>query len=806
MTKNNKKQNKDSTPHVLADQLQTKLNLQKTVVENRISNMDKNNYDNADTAPASEIKSEFHNPYTFIDFPNKENAPDRIRSTLLTEAEITGAKNNRLTGIMDLEIKTLSPLLSIEPNPSEIIIDGKKYTPPYNEDILENGYHPVYKALSIGNDIIVPATGIRGALRNMITIITGGTLNYVDENLWLCQGRDTKLGPSKIKDVPKNVFIAEVIEPGNSQKEGKVKIGEVKLIPTEKLKKLFIKYDKRYEKYLPTNGKVCHFWVDNPDDPKTLKENYSEETQWKLKLSGKKVENSPQFKFTKNKNGINYYYINKKLKKSKIKEIKKIYTDDPVNINQISTQKDYKFKWELKKGSNGNYYVYGDGINREGCVLFNGKSEPITLSSSYWVEYQNRNRHGVKQNLKKGDLVWLEPEDIDCEEIKSENDIESIQWARFGRTGSSLMEVLKKHHKHITPDSSNDDGKVDIVSDLFGQIPDSTCKNAAGPFAARVRPHNLIFYDGKDYLEKGITLAPLLNPHPGCIAFYRKGDACSIDKNSPLKGYKVYRNTVERGGEAPWFYENQGIYEYKNDHLILKDKKQVVNKTVDLLKVGQTGKLKISFRDLTENELSILLAAFTVDWKLGGGKPFGLGHCRVTKIIIRDENGEEILDKPLSRKGEEIMDIPEQYKKWYAKYMSRIESYQAAQKPVKRLRYPRAVEANNNSIHRGGYIWFGRHATPKKNGKGFQNIKAKGVLNSQLNGKKYIASQPLPDFNKDDLNADLLYGYDCIGDRSGTTLNKLEQFDEEKHKKPYGKPNENTSQNRRTRERNRRER
>ncbi len=46
---------------------------------------------------------------------------------------------------------------------------------PDAKQVLPNG-HKILSALTIDDDVIVPATGIRGALRTLMTILTGGTL------------------------------------------------------------------------------------------------------------------------------------------------------------------------------------------------------------------------------------------------------------------------------------------------------------------------------------------------------------------------------------------------------------------------------------------------------------------------------------------------------------------------------------------------------------------------------------------------------------------------------------------------------
>ena len=119
----------------------------------------------------------FHNPYTFIPF-----AADPVRgrkpATLITIDE-TRDGCDRKTGIVDLTITTVSPLLSCTPIPTH----------------ETKGGHKTYQTLTIGDDVIVPASWIRGSLRTQLTILTRGTLGYVDKSAFLIQGRDTKIGP-----------------------------------------------------------------------------------------------------------------------------------------------------------------------------------------------------------------------------------------------------------------------------------------------------------------------------------------------------------------------------------------------------------------------------------------------------------------------------------------------------------------------------------------------------------------------------------------------------------------------------------
>lgn len=663
---------------------------------------------NRDAASASIIGEPFHNPYTFIPFPKEVK---RFFPTGLTADELPAkTERQRQSGILELEIRTLSPLMTCRPVPDPESKDKE---------------HKTYSALTIGNDVVVPATGIRGTLRTLMTIISGGTLGYMDEDLWLTQGRDAQLGPSK-KDpnVPDQAFLAQVIEPGTATRPGILLLGEEPpLIRAEQL----LGHRHVSDRRRPTSGNRPFEYKDPSGKI------------WKVKLSGRPVGSGQKLK-------------NKK----------------------------------------------------EG--LFRSNGQTLTLSEKFWTDYQGRNRHSYQKELRKDDLVWLQPMHKDCKKITLETDVKSIQWARWGRQGESFKSMVPDC---VLPDSMRGDGGVDMVTDLFGQIPHPKVKGAAGPFAARIRPGNLIFQDARDRVFTE-TLAPLAPPHPGCLAFYRDGeDLDELNSKSPLKGYKVYRNTLERGDNAPWKYTVQGVYKEKGALKTPYTRK--VNKTVGLLEEGMTGKLRISFRALDPRERALLFAACSVDWKIGGGKPLGLGHCRVTGIKMIDEDGNVIVPMEMSENGDNLV-LKDTDQKQVAEWKDRIELYRVSQVPVEKLRYPRVVTQNQNQSRRGGFAWFARHASPKKTGKrGLETIWTRGELQKKA-GASQIKAQALPRLDPKNPAADLLYGYDMVeldvdGSRRNQRLvGKMEKFDPKVHARNEEKPGENRSQNRESRKRARSER
>lgn len=673
--------------------------------------------DNAGAGNASVLKEPFHNPYTFIPFATKP--PIRRTPTPVTIDEDEGERG-RFTGILDMEIKLLSPLLTSDPDPNDL-----------------NG-HRIYKVQAIGDDVIVPATGVRGALRSLMSLLTGGTLGHVDEEAWLCQGRDARLGPAAKASkgqVPDQAFLAEIVEPGSARREGKVRLGRTKLLLASDLESTAVRcgFDALPR---PRQG----------DPPQSLWSNETgsdfsrtrdESHPWRVKLSGR-----------------------------------------PVN----------------PKGK------------REGLFLAGGDDEITTLPTQLWSAFLGRYRHADKQALRRGDLVWLQPKDLNCNGIdpgKKGADVKSIQWARWGREGESLLKVVADHHRHLLPDEINPDGLVDEVTDLFGQVPrqdlvaevpgwEKAAGKPAGAFASRLRLGNLIFPGARQAVQQA-TLAPLQPPHPGCAAFYRTVAGCSPSEvpdlvsnhGKPLRGYKVYRTTVERGETAPWLFRTQAVY---GDDGQPKPPQQKVNKTVQLLPEGQgrSGRLRLALRALSEREVALVLAACSVDWRLGGGKPLGLGHCRVTSATLRSMDDDGILGAPVTmiRSDDGIAPQPAPYAAVLAKdaqLLERLRWWQLSQQPVKRLRYPRAVVRNHNKLNRGGHAWFGKHAAPRQAdrdgeiGCGLRTIHLEGELRETAQSE-LLSAQPLPAFDPDHPQDDVLYGHDLLWETAGQERNRANIF------------------------------
>ena len=719
----------------------------KTVGGDKIKSM-ANHPQNTQTTPKDTNKMQqalpevlgepFHNPYTFIPFMD---IPVTKKIAHIPLSADDKPNKGFHTGIIRLKVQTKSPLMSRD--------SGK----------ANKEKHKSYQMLKIGRNVVVPATAIKGFLRNLTTLLSGGPLHNLDENAYLCQGRDVQI-QGENGNAP---FLACVVEPGDVLRDGTLQLGESRFISTLAL--------ARYE---DKGG-------GNKAELDRLEQAMKEYEDLKVGRKSARVANDKNLvtKLTKQMERIKRNHLNmvnaaEKLIESLRKESRPIWIlPNKDQVNDISydapRSEDY---WQLK--------ISGrpiQGFNKkEG--LFKPNGQKITIPSKLWAEYASRNMHGTQKTLQKNDLVWLEV-NKNCETIQ----ILSLQWARWGKKGNSVLEIIKQ--AHVKPDWLSGGKEIHPVTNMFGLGSPSPKHRDGLSVASKLSFDNLVFNRNvKIFPCKPI--APLSSPHPGCLGFYRDNpNPKSVSSNDYLKGYKVYRTTKEEGKVGPWNYYNvQPIYKRGGRELErAQDRENVFSS--ELLAPGAEGNLEITFRSLTKDELSLLMAACSVPWRLGGGKPLGLGLCHVTVSEVIDEFGETI----------EYDKTPET-----CKFVDKIQRgyWIASQEPVDKLRYPRAAITNRKTT-RGGHNWFSKMVKPKQNldkssftglspiystdelkTKADNNIKSHETHNEHEHAAATpISGSVLPKLNPDNPSADQLYGYDI-------------HFEDNKRKKEYFNTNRST--------------
>jgi len=636
----------------------------------------------------------FVNPYSFMPFSDVSGKLAHPTHHSIDEGE------KRFSGILKFNVNLNSPLMTLMAEPDNGI-DAK---------------HGNYKALTIGSSVIYPSTGVRGSLRHLMTMITGGRLRYLDNEMYVVEDRwDSE------KKANKNFQLALISKVGGRDKFGKVVLGKQKPIRAIDVESLFRRHNKDINEYRK-NGKLV--WV-------------------KWDWNNEKVPSSLNFS-DKPPSGYN-----KVLKISGI----------PINPK--------KKEW-----------IFEPDYSRE-----------IEISPEHWVIYMNRYLNSPFNELKKQNVVWLEPvmEDNDRQKtiINDDTDIQSIQWSKWGKEGDRMADLLPDYVKPGYQVKKHK--KVDEVTNLFGQVPsEKKYADKAPTFAGRIRPDNLVFQNGVSKLET-VTLAPLARPHAGCKAFYRKSNYGDIN------GYKVYHTTKEKGTNAPHLYSTQPIYKNgKAEH-----SKQKMNKTVQLLQENITGTLSISFSALSEKEYSLLRLVCSLPQRFGGGKPFGLGLCSLKLVAVTNEFGQKV-NEPV-----------ENWKDLTKAFAGRAELYTASQQPVEKLRYPLSAEINGYSVVRAGHEWFKFNASVKKSDGTLRKFPVKRNSEAEKKLGAALAIQKLPELSRSQ-EENLLYGYDLFFKKM--KVNRVEQitdfklFNEATDFKSSKRPGYNHSPNRESRQKKKSER
>ncbi|MCP4119565.1 MAG: hypothetical protein GY737_30025 [Desulfobacteraceae bacterium] len=667
----------------------------------------------------------FYNPYTFVPFP-KSPVTAPMRHTPLSADDNTD--NAHLSGMIRLKVKTESPLMSHDA--------GKANT---------HG-HKTYQMLKVGPNVIVPGTSVKGFLRNLTTILSGGPLNMLDEHGYLCQGRHVP-----IQGVDgKAPFLAQVVEPGDVFRDGTLQLGESRFISTLALARQWNKQKKDKKLLDELQGTMEKYEALKKDRAYAKQANdYDRKTELTQKINSIR-KREKRFKT------VEKFIENLRKESRPIWVLPNAAQVRDIKIGDRPTD-DY---WRLK--------ISGQPVQefnkREG--LFKPNRQRLTIPSELWAEYASRNMHGTHERLQKNDLVWLQVTE-DCKEITEPSQILSLQWARWGKIGDRVIDRI---HDHVKPDWISAGAKIHPVTNMFGLGSPNPKHQDGLSVASKLRFGNLVFGRNAEILSCQ-PIATLASPHPGCLAFYRNSaDPKSVSSGDYLKGYKVYRTTEEKGKCGPWSYNDiQPIFEPGGKEIFpAKTRKNAFSS--ELLAPGAEGDLEIAFRSLTKDELSLLIAACKVPWRLGGGKSLGLGLCSVADVKIIDEFGEKLeCDGP----GKLVDETQLGY--WIA-----------SQKPVNKLRYPRAANTNNRKTSRGGHNWFSKMAKPKQ-GKtpgtfvGLMPIYSTDELKKEADnnikihdGKNKhenveitpVSGTVLPQLDPNDSSADRLYGYDLHFDEN----------------------------------------
>ncbi|MCA9259012.1 MAG: hypothetical protein KDA61_07425, partial [Planctomycetales bacterium] len=291
-------------------------------------------------AKPSTLGLPFTNPYTFKPFA--EDPPIRREPVFLTGEESCQGEERRFTGFVDLDVQTLRPLL----------------TAAAERERHDSRKHQRLAALTIGDDVIVPATSVRGSLRSLVSLLTDGALNSLNPNVYLCQARDLQLfvpGNQKKMEAaraknPNGVaygVLASIERPGSVYEPGTVRLGATKLVLAQEIIAQLRQANIKPHEFRRLR-KPLYAELDGHGKPVSVSETKNDQHAWHLKISGNPIggDSHPRNKF-----------------------------------------------------------------KQEGAFL--PSDQVLELPAELWEQFSERHAHSAKSTLKSGDLVWLEIEGLE---------------------------------------------------------------------------------------------------------------------------------------------------------------------------------------------------------------------------------------------------------------------------------------------------------------------------------------------------------------------------------------------------------
>ena len=454
----------------------------------------------------------------------------------------------------------------------------------------------------------IPASSLKGAVRNIIDVLTDSVIrNVEDEKL------EQRMGAGKFESV---FGIIESL-PENGKKGIIVEAEKIKVKTKDKIEvgnKKFKFEDRGQEfsrKYSYKDGLIER--VKLKDSIYNLKE-----TEIKIKpgvtIVEKLINNSKEYKnyLTGNENGVQgvlwfsspiYGKIHEKLlipKKNgrKFEFSKEEYEDFKYIIKQRAER--------IKNGKdiNSSTFYYDKNLEIGDPVLFEVKdgkmAEHLAFSEIPRLRYQ------------------FSPFDLVPEEFRPGDSLENLSFSErlFGTIGDN---------------TKKDEGKKEELVALSGRVFFEDAKN-----------YNFKMIDDKNL----IILKAFGEPHPTLTTFYLDNTDKDYNDNEGIhiRGRKFYWHHKDKIG-TPFSKYRKSVEMPKDTK---GENKFAYNSSLELMDINNEFEFEVHFENLTDEELGVLIYAIELEdgllHKIGKGKAFGFGSCKIEIKEFLLENKDKYKD------------------------------------------------------------------------------------------------------------------------------------------------------------------
>lgn len=448
---------------------------------------------------------------------------------------------------------------------------------------------------------IIPASSLKGAIRNIIDVLTNSVIrNVEDERL------EQRIGAGKfesvfgiIESLPENGKNGVIVEAEKIKVKTKEKV-ENKSKPNDYGKEFSNKYNEK-------DGLIEK--VKLKDSIYNLKE-----TEIKIKPGVTTVEklitNSKEYKnyLTNNENGVQGV----------------LWFSSPIfgKIHEkllIPKKNGRKFEFSKEEYEDFKYI-----IKQRAERIKNGKD--INSSTFYY-----------DKNLEKGDPLLFQVKDGKMAEHLAFSEIPRLRY-KF-----SPLDLVPEEFR---PDDSLK--KLSFSERLFGTTGDTTKKDEEKKDELIALSGRVFFEDAKNYkpemIDNGnpVTLKAFGEPHPTLTTFYLDNIEKNYNENKgvSIRGRKFYWHHKEKIGKP--------FSEYRKSVEMPKDKngqnKFAYNSSLELMDINNEFEFNVNFENLTDEELGVLIYAIELEdgllHKIGKGKAFGFGSCKIEikEFLLENKN------------------------------------------------------------------------------------------------------------------------------------------------------------------------
>lgn len=456
--------------------------------------------------------------------------------------------------------------------------------------------------------LIVPASSLKGAIRNVIDVMTNSVIrNVEDEKL------EQRMGAGKFESV---FGIIESL-PENGKKGIIVEAEKIKVKTKDKTEvgnKKFKFEDRGQEfsrKYSYKDGLIER--VKLKDSIYNLKE-----TEIKIKpgvtIVEKLINNSKEYKnyLTGNENGVQGV----------------LWFSSPIygKIHEkllIPKKNGRKFEF-----SNEEYEDFKYIIKQRAERIKNGKD--INSSTFYY-----------DKNLEIGDPVLFEVKDGKMAEHLAFSEIPRLRY-QF-----SPFDLVPEEFR---PGDSLEN--LSFSERLFGTIGDNTKKDEGKKEELVALSGRVFFEDAKNYNFKMIDDKNLIilkafgEPHPTLTTFYLDNTDKDYNDNEGIhiRGRKFYWHHKDKIG-TPFSKYRKSVEMPKDTK---GENKFAYNSSLELMDINNEFEFEVHFENLTDEELGVLIYAIELEdgllHKIGKGKAFGFGSCKIEIKEFLLENKDKYKD------------------------------------------------------------------------------------------------------------------------------------------------------------------